>query len=260
MNISEDIPPPESTIQKNYSKPTILESMQKTAKNVAITVDSGPNNESSDDQEILCPQQSKQAVSEFIEGFFTMCYPELFPTVVGDITLPTKGQKPTELEWLRHLVRFHDRRFSLHPTFVMSAVNRLQRHQALTVGNVYAKRNCPDISFKELKEKIDNGDFTFLRNLYYFGRHIKGSPQYFNSQATISVNFLRHLRISSGDKKTFNLFLTWSAADYHWPELHRLFPNHKEYLGKKVCRSFSEIPEGENKSQYIDKKLIFYCE
>ena len=139
----------------------------------------------------------------------------------------------------------------------MSSVNRLQRPQALTIGNVYAKRSCPDISFKDLKENIDKGDFSYLKNLYYFGRNIQGSPQYFKSQATISANFLRHLRISSGDKKTFNLFLTWSAADYHWPQLHRLFPNHKEYLGKKICKSYSDIPEGEDKSQYIDKKLIF---
>ena len=189
MNISEDMPPPESTIQKNYSKPTVLESMQKSAKKVAIAGDSGSNKESSDNQEILCPQHSKHAVSEFIEGFFTMCYPELFPTGVGDITLPHKGEKPTELEWLRHLIRFHDRRFSLHPTFVMSVVNRLQRHQSLTIGNVYAKRSCPDISFKDLKDKIDKGDFSYLKNLFYFARNIKGSPQYFNSQATISVTF-----------------------------------------------------------------------
>ena len=93
-----------------------------------------------------------------------------------------------------------------------------------------------------------------MRNLYYFARNIKGSPQYFNSHSTISVNFLRHLKISSDDKKTFNLFLTWSAADHHWPELHRLFPNHKEYLGKKVVKSLADIPAGADKSQYIDKK------
>ena len=109
-----------------------------------------------------------------------------------------------------------------------------------------------------MKDKIDNGDFTYLKNLFYFGRNIKGSPQYFKSQSTISVNFLRHLRISSEDKKTFNLFLTWSAADYHWPELHRLFPNHKDYLGKHLCNSYSEIPEGANKSQYIDKKTDYH--
>ena len=257
MEISDDIPAPESTMQKNYSKPTVLESMQKSAQNVTIANETVSNNEQPDHQEIPCPQFSKNAVSEFTEGFFTMSYPELFPNAVGDITLPTRGKKPSELEWLRHLIRFHDRRFSLHPTFVMTVVNRLQRHQALTVGNVYAKRTCPDISFKELKEKIDNGDYTYLRNLYYYGRQIKGTPQYFNSQATVSVNFLRHLRISSGDKKTFNLFLTWSAADYYWPELHRLLPNNKEYLGKKFVIHYQKFQRKKNQTT-LTKGLIFY--
>ena len=142
----------------------------------------------------------------------------------------------------------------MHPTFIMYMVNRIQRHQALSVGNVYAKRSCPDISLKELQEKINSGDFSTLKHLYYFGKNIKGTPQYFNSQATISLNFLRHLRISSGDLQTYNLFLTKCVADYHWPELHRLFPNHKEYLGKKVVKNLDKIPEGADKSEYIDQK------
>ena len=38
MNISEDLPAPESTIQKNYSKPTVLESMQKQPKILLLLV------------------------------------------------------------------------------------------------------------------------------------------------------------------------------------------------------------------------------
>ena len=50
------------------------------------------------------------------------------------------------------------------------------------------------------------------------------------------------------------MFLTWSAADNHWIELHRLFPNHEEYLGKKVVKLMSDIPPGQDESQYILKK------
>ena len=51
--------------------------------------------------------------------------------------------------------------------------------------------------------------------------------------------------------------MTWSAADHHWPELHRLLPNHKEYLGKKVVKSLDEVQDRENLSQYIDKKTDY---
>ena len=254
FDMSDDMPPPESTVQQNFPKPTIMEAMKHITNNVTIGNDLRKENNSHTINEILCPQQSKQPVSEFSEGFFTKAWVELFPTGKGDITLPHKGKTPSELQWLRHLLRLKDRRFANHPTFIMYMVNRIQRHQALSVGNVYAKRSCPDISLKDLQENINNGDLNTLRNLYYFGKNIKGSPQYFNSQATISLNFLRHLRISSEDLRTYNLFLTWSAADYHWPELHRLFPNHEEYLGKKVVKSLSDIPPGHDESQYIDKK------
>ena len=139
----------------------------------------------------------------------------MFPRGTCDKTLARLGKTPSDLQWVRHLLRLEDRRFALHPTFSMFIVNRLQRHQALSVGNVYAKRSCPDISFKDLRVQINNGDYNVLRKLYYYGKNIKGTPQYFNSQATVSVNFLRHLRISSGDQRTYNLFMNWSAADYH---------------------------------------------
>ena len=221
-DISHDIPPPISTMQQNFSKPTILESMKKSTDNVRIGSTPVKATDSSNYSEVFCPMLSKKLVSEFTPGFYSMANPELFPTGKGDITLPRKGKTPSFIDWLKHLIQFEGRRFATHPTFILSSVNRLQRHQALTIGNVYAKRSCPDISFKDLREKIDKGDFNTLRNLFYFGKNIKGSPQYFNSQATISVNFLRHLRISSGDLRTFNLFLTWSAADYHSTDLHRL--------------------------------------
>ena len=162
------------------------------------------------------------------------------------------------MEWFRHLLRLEDRRFVIHPTFIFFIVNLKQRHDAQKLGNIYAKTSCPDISFKDLREKINNGDYKALRNLYYFGKNIKGTPQYFNYQSTISVNFLRNLRIISGDKKTFNVFLTWSAADHHWPELHRLLPNHQAYLGKTVVKSLDEIPEGLDKSQCIDRKTDYF--
>ena len=208
FDISDDIPPPESTVQQNFAKPTLLESMKHIANNVAIGSKSVTNNYPSSNHEILCPQQSKQPVSEKIQGFFAKTFPELFSKGTADITAILKGKKPSELEWLKHLLRLVDRRFVKHPTFLMYMINRIQRFQALSLGNVYAKRSCPDLSLKDLQIKINNGDHNTLQKLYYFGKNIKGSPQYFNSQATISVNLLLHLRISSNDLRTYNLFLT----------------------------------------------------
>jgi hypothetical protein len=43
----------------------------------------------------------------------------------------------------------------------------------------------------------------------------------------------------------FNFFQTFSAADLHWDDLHRLFPNSDHYLGKKLVDSLLEVPEEE---------------
>ena len=142
----------------------------------------------------------KKLFQKILIDFFK-CFIELCPTGKGDQSHMIPGNTPKLLEWFRHLLRLEDRRFVIHPTFIFFIVNLKQRHDALKLGNLYAKRCCPDISFKDLKEKINNGEFNALRNLYYFGRDIKGTPQYFNYQSIGSANFLRHLRISSDNKK-----------------------------------------------------------
>jgi len=43
----------------------------------------------------------------------------------------------------------------------------------------------------------------------------------------------------------FNFFQTFSAADVHWDDLHRLFPNSEEYLGKRLVDSLADVPENE---------------
>ena len=139
MDHSNDIPAPISTLQQNFSKPTVLESMKKTTDRVTIRGTPVKSRESSNDSDIFCPILSKKPVSEFTTGFYSMSAPELFPTGKGDITLPRRGKTPSFHDWLQFLLRFEDRRFVTHPTFILSSVNRLQWHQALTIGNVYDK-------------------------------------------------------------------------------------------------------------------------
>ena len=52
----------------------------------------------------------------------------------------------------------------------------------------------------------------------------------------------------------FNLFLTFSAADMQWTELHKLFPGSEKYLGKKIVKNLDEIPEDADKDEYITER------
>ncbi len=64
------------------------------------------------------------------------------------------------------------------------------------------------------------------------------------------------MRITSQDKGMFNFFQTFSAADLHWDNLHRLFPNSDQYLGKKPVDSLLEVPEEEKTLLKVSVKEI----
>ena len=45
----------------------------------------------------------------------------------------------------------------------------------------------------------------------------------------------------SNDTETYNAFLTFSNADLHHDELHRLLPGHEEYIDKTVSMPFKVL-------------------
>ena len=64
---------------------------------------------------------------------------------------------------------------------------------------------------------------------------------------------IRYVRISSNDKRFFNVFHTVSAADLHWDDLHRLLPGSEEYLNKIVVKKLDDIPPDQDVNDYIDR-------
>lgn len=50
--------------------------------------------------------------------------------------------------------------------------NMLRRHEALTIGRVYAKYCAEDITVPMLKDALSKGDYSLLNKLYHFGAPI----------------------------------------------------------------------------------------
>ena len=91
----------------------------------------------------------------------------------------------------------------------MAVTNMMQKHFALTIGNLYASKKVADLTSVQLKEMLESGDDSMLKSLYCFSGQIKCTSQYFSQFISKSTNFLRHLRIMSEGEDMFNLFLTF---------------------------------------------------
>ena len=166
------------------------------------------------------------------------------------------GTMFTLQDWANHLMRLEDPRFREHPTFVFMVTNMLLRHQCLDIGHVVYKKSTESMTLRELQERLAEEDQEILKNLRYHARNIEGSSQYFHYKNNENLAFNEHLRYSSNDTRMFNLFQTFSFADMHAPDLHRLLPGSDEYLSKIVVENEQKIPP-ENPELYITKKQDF---
>jgi hypothetical protein len=84
-----------------------------------------------------------------------------------------------------------------------------------------------------------------LNKLLHFAAPIPATRQYFRHKTDQAISFLKWIRISSEDTQMFNFFQTFSAADIHWNDLHRILPGSERYLDKTVVEDMAILPEEE---------------
>ena len=163
---------------------------------------------------------------------------------MADITKERPGAKPSMKQWLCHLLKV-DRRFANDPQFILIVTNLMQKKKALALGNLYVDRCLEGTNLDEIKKKLQEGDDKTLRSLYCYTSNIEGSQQMFSQKISMAYSFLRHIRISSNETEMFNSFLTFSAADGHWNELHEKLHGSEQYLGKRVVKNLEDVEESE---------------
>ena len=64
----------------------------------------------------------------------------------------------------------------------------------------------------------------------------------------MAYSFLRNIRIRSNDTEMFNSFLTFTAADGHWNEMHEKLPGSEKYLGKRIVKNLEDVKEPEREN------------
>ena len=255
-NQGEDEECPEQNVEDIAPTMTGAEVPQKTVRE--FIKEAVLQNSQETERTVPWPKRENKPASEFCEGFWSMAFPHLFPYGKGDrTTTGRENRTPDFLPWLQHLIRFHDGRFARDVRFVLYSVNAYRRHKGITVSNVYAKNLSDKTTIAEVKDKVAQDDDSIIQTLMHYSSGITGTPQYFKYEASRAVSMTRFLRMDSKNKEMFNVFLTFSLADKHMPELHRLLPGSEQYMGKKTVKSMDDVPEGADSSEYITKAEDF---
>ena len=110
-----------------------------------------------------------------------------------------------------------DGRFARHSRFRYFALNTEMRWRALQSGRVYVRQNPEDgqLTLEDLQSMVGNEAEQFSNRVLRFASSLRGTKQYWMQHRTRLISMVDTLGMPT-------IFFTHSAADLHWPELHRL--------------------------------------
>ena len=115
------------------------------------------------------PIRDQRSIFQFTTRYFSKAFLDILLDVKGDYTKFRLPANPTLADYFRHLMKLdHAHGFVTHNSFTFVCTNMLQRHAALTIINVFAKRCAQDLSVAELKRTLLERDEKVLNKLLYF--------------------------------------------------------------------------------------------
>ena len=132
----------------------------------------------------------------------------------------------SESQAVKHLMKYASKDsknnyyypFASHPRFKFWCYDRIRRHRSLEQSKVYLKQNPGDanLNISELKAAISNGDSSqLMKRMCAYSSNITGSDSYWHKRrCELEANFEQEAPAT--------IFFTFSQADNHWNDLHRL--------------------------------------
>jgi hypothetical protein len=112
--------------------------------------------------------------------------------------------------------------FASHHRFKFWFYDRIRRHRSLDQAKVFLKQNPTDanLTIQELKGLIRTGDSTnLLKRMSAYSANITNSDPYWAKRRN-------ELQATFEQQKPATIFFTFSYADNHWHDLHRLMPRY----------------------------------
>src|SRR5947207_9958803 len=160
-----------------------------------------------------------------------MAFPTLFPTGRADFRdLSRRADDLGIAEYFEALIRYKDGRFGSHPRYVTCcltdfdrgfhfwALDTRLRSQAQAQGKVFMRKQigAANITVADIQERLNANDKpAFLKTVQHFMEPVSGLVPFWQKHHRNLMAMVRQLGCG-------HIFFTLSAADTHWPDLHRL--------------------------------------
>jgi ATP-dependent DNA helicase PIF1 len=150
-------------------------------------------------------------------------------------------------DYAQHLMCFHDGRFGRHPRWRFFVFNILIRRKANNSARFYVSKvsSLKDMTRDELTDAL-LADEGLLPQIVRQGSHLNGTRPFWRNK---SNSLQAQARFLSPDISP--VFVTFSAADMQWQDLHRHFPGFSDLTtaDDRTRRTF--IWDGVQKNPHI---------
>lgn len=178
------------------------------------------------------PYVSDSPVSEYDgnEKLYAKAFPWLFPGGHGDYS-DFRERNLSVSEWAERMLYFKDGRFATDKMWCFFALNYSTRRRNQTSGRYFVDGFYKDVpqTLDELKEKVRDGDTTFMDKISYYAFRVKGSSAYWRHKKAELYTWINY-HVSQGNGLP-NFFITLSCAEYFWPDIIRLINERLELAG-----------------------------
>ena len=180
------------------------------------------------------------------ERIFAMAFPTLYPTGKADFNAP-RIRKVNLNDYAQHLIRYSDGRFGRHPRWRFLVFNILMRRKASAAARFYVSKSSglKDLSREDLSAALLS-DQSLLPQIVRQGSSLTGTRPFWRNKSC-SLQAMDRF-VSPGNSPAF---LTFSAADMQWQDLHRHFLGYSDVAtaDDRALRTF--IWDGVQNSPYI---------
>ena len=196
------------------------------------------------------PSVADDPISEWdSKPVFRMAFPGLFPFGQGDFYEP-REEVISLGDWIRHLLKYKDGRFARHSRFRYYAFNHLLRMQSKQHSSYVCKKlNGKNITFQDLEERVREGKADLANHIVRSAELLRGTRPFWAARG-------RELEAMVLNLNAPHLFITASAADLQWFDLHAQMPGFERHSERTEHEQYRAASDNLTHNPHIAAKYL----